>query len=229
MIGAEALVRWQRTGYGLVPPFKFIPIAETTGLILPLGEEVLNLACQRLRDWLDQGVRAPAISINVAARQLNRADLVDIISRYLAKYELEARYIEVEITESALMEDPEKTVTLLSRLRDLGIRISLDDFGTGYSNLSYLTRYPMDTLKIDASFIRQMHENPNAMKLVNSIIELGHNIGLRTIAEGVETREQLDYLRERGCDEIQGYYFSKPLPADEFAALIGEDRILSIN
>jgi diguanylate cyclase (GGDEF)-like protein len=222
--GAEALIRWNRGGSGLVPPPKFIPLAEKTGLINPIGEWVIHEACRQLRHWLDQGLNPPDVAVNVSAHQIQKQDLRAVVWRALQEHNIKPELLGLEITESALMGRPEQIIEILQSLKHMGITISLDDFGTGYSNLSYLTRYPIDVLKIDASFIRGIGRDPNAMKVINSVIDLTHNIDLRTVAEGVETPEQLNYLAQNGCDYIQGYYFSKPLPAGEFETLLREGR-----
>ena len=226
--GAEALIRWNRSGHGLVPPNKFIPLAERTGLIIPIGEWIIKAVCQQLDSWIKDGNKPIRIAINIAARQFREKKLCEFIVKTLNTYKLKPEYLEIEITESALMEKPDEVISTLSKFKELGIKISLDDFGTGYSNIAYLSRYPIDDLKIDASFIRNLETDPNALKLIKSVIKLAQTLGLNTIAEGVETREQLDYLKKYKCDEIQGYFFSKPVPAKDFIRQVQERRSLTM-
>lgn len=224
--GAEALIRWNRPGEGLVPPDKFIPLAEKTGLIIPIGEWVVKTVCQQLASWIKDGNTPVRIAINIAARQFREKELSEFILKTLTTYKLKPEYLEIEITESALMENPDEVISTLHQFKELGIKISLDDFGTGYSNIAYLSRYPIDVLKIDASFVRNLETDPNALKLIKSVIKLAQTLGLYTIAEGVETIEQLDYLRQYNCNEIQGYYFSKPVSAEDFIQQVNEKKSL---
>ncbi len=224
--GAEALIRWNRPGEGLVPPDKFIPLAEQTGLIIPIGEWVVKTVCQQLASWIKDGNTPVRIAINIAARQFREKELSEFILETLTTYKLKPEYLEIEITESALMENPDEVISTLHKFKELGIKISLDDFGTGYSNIAYLSRYPIDVLKIDASFVRHLETDPNALKLIKSVINLAQTLGLHTIAEGVETKLQLDYLRQYNCDEIQGYYFSKPVSAEDFIQQVNEKKSL---
>ena len=226
MTGAEALLRWNRNQREIIPPMKFIPIAERTGLIIPIGTWVIQEACRQLRDWLDRGYDPIPVSVNVSAQQFMQQDISEIIRDAVATYNLEPRLLGVEITESALTTELEPVVRKLEFLKHNGLQLSLDDFGTGFSNLFYLTRFPLDVLKIDASFVRKIETDQNAQTLIKSVIDLANNFHLRTIAEGVETREVLTYLKQLGCDEIQGYYFSKPLPAAAFEALLQKQYAL---
>ncbi len=226
--GMEALVRWQHPERGLVPPLDFIPLAEETGLILPLGEWVLRTACAQNQAWQQAGLPALRVSVNLSARQLQQADLIERIEQVLAETGLNTHHLELEITESILMEDVQSTLRILTAIRKRGITLAMDDFGTGYSSLSYLKLFPIDYLKIDRSFIRDLPRNQNDAALVRTIIALTENLNLISVAEGVETTEQLAFLRRYGCQEIQGYYFSPPVPAEEFVKLLqpGTDRLM---
>lgn len=210
----EALVRWQHPDFGLVSPAKFIPIAETNGLIVPIGEWVLRTACAQNRAWQVAGFTPIRISVNLSARQFEQANLVEVVSQILEETGLQASYLELEVTESFLMADIQRSVKTLKQLRELGICLALDDFGTGYSSLNYLKRFPVDMLKIDRSFVQDVTSNPDSAAVTDAIIALAKSLRLNITAEGVETREQLDYLQMRGCDEGQGFYFSRPVPAD---------------
>lgn len=217
---AEALLRWRHPVRGMVPPTTFIPIAEESGLILPLGEWVLRHACQQVRTWLDGGMTPLRVAVNLSAKQFRHADLAAAVKAALDASALEPGYIELELTESALMHNPEQSATTLQTLSAMGVHISIDDFGTGYSSLSHLRRFPLDKLKIDRSFIRDLMTNPDDVSIVRAIISLAHSLRLRVVAEGVETAEQLSFLRELGCDQYQGYLCSPAVPPDAFAALI---------
>jgi diguanylate cyclase (GGDEF)-like protein/PAS domain S-box-containing protein len=220
IIGAEALVRWNSAHSGMVSPASFIPLAEETGLIIPLGEWVLRTACRQNRAWQDAGYPAIPISVNLSPRQLARGDIVEVVERILDETGLQAQYLELEITESVMTTDVEKSFALLTRLRALGVKISLDDFGTGYSSLSYLKRFPVDTLKIDQSFVRDIATDQDSAAIVKAIISLGRNLNLTVLAEGIESAEQFRFLLENGCDEGQGYLMSKPIPNKNFVDLL---------
>ncbi|MDP1929897.1 MAG: EAL domain-containing protein [Gammaproteobacteria bacterium] len=211
MTGAEALVRWQRPGVGMVPPDRFIPIAERSGLIVPIGEWVLRTVCQQIRAWLDAGYNPLSIAVNVSARQFRAADLHRLIVDTLQEFAVPPELISLEITETALMENAEEVREILREIKALGVGIALDDFGTGFSNMAYLSRFSLDVLKIDTSFVAEIDVDHHSRNLVDSVIDLAHNLNLRTVAEGVETEAQFEYLQEKGCDEIQGYYYSRPL------------------
>jgi len=223
IVAAEALVRWQRDGK-LVPPNDFIPLAEETGLIQPIGEWVLAEACRQQRDWLDRGMEIVTVGVNVSQQQLrvrNAAEsLPTLCSKYLDATSLETQWLELELTESLLMESPEQTIALLHKLHDAGTKLAIDDFGTGYSSLAYLTQLPVQYLKIDRSFVNDVCTDPNSAAVARAIIGLAHNLHMTVIAEGVETEAQLSFLRKLGCDEMQGFLFSKPLPAEQFATLL---------
>jgi len=225
--GMEALIRWQHPELGMVPPSRFIGIAEETGMIVSIGAWVLRTACAQNKAWQDAGFDKLRVAVNLSARQFGAADLIENLAAVLQDTGLEPKYLEIELTESLFMSDITPAVDLLHRMKALGVNLSIDDFGTGYSSLSYLSRFPIDVLKIDRSFVADITRDANDEAIVTSIIALAHNLKLAVIAEGVETGEQLDYLRRHGCDEMQGYYFSRPLPAQEFEQLLIEGRGLA--
>jgi diguanylate cyclase (GGDEF)-like protein len=222
--GVEALVRWLHPELGLVPPNDFIPIAEDTGMIVPLGEWVLETACRQNVAWQNAGFAPFRMGVNLSLRQLQQSDLTDVINRIMTETGLNPSYLELEVTESLMMCDAPQTIETLGQLRARGIKISIDDFGTGYSSLSHLKDIPLDALKIDKSFVRDMMTDRNIVAIVKTIIALAHNFKLKTIAEGVETEEQASYLRQLGCDEMQGYLFGKPLPAGEIETLFKKQQ-----
>ncbi|MDD2539735.1 MAG: EAL domain-containing protein [Desulfuromonadaceae bacterium] len=224
IIGMEALVRWQRPGYGVITPDKFIPVAEENGMIVRLGAYVLQEACRQNKAWQDAGLPKLRVSVNLSARQLRDKAFVPLVMQTLAETGLEPQYLELELTESALMGDGSDTVCKLLRLKDLGIGISVDDFGTGYSSLSYLKHLPIDTIKIDRSFVRDIVNDPDDAAIVDAIVAMAHALKLNVIAEGVETREQLEFLRQRKCQQAQGYYFARPLDPQQFEAFIAQGR-----
>lgn len=215
ILATEALLRWKHPEYGLMSPDKFIPIADETGLIIPIGEWVLREACRQTRAWHDQGFRGLGISVNVSAVQFAQTQLLTQIRNTLIQSGLAPQFLEVEITESVLMRDAEATASTLKALKDMGVCIAMDDFGTGYSSLSYLKRFPIDTLKIDKSFTQDICASQDAASIVSAIAALGRSLDLSLVAEGVETREQRDFLETQHCDRMQGYLLSKPLPADQ--------------
>jgi diguanylate cyclase (GGDEF)-like protein/PAS domain S-box-containing protein len=220
IIGAEALIRWRHPELGLVSPVRFIPLAEDTGLIIPIGEWVLRTACLQNKAWQDAGLPLFRVAVNLSARQFRQASLVQDVADILQESGLEAQYLELELTESLVMHDAEQFIAKLGGIKALGVRLSIDDFGTGYSSLSYLKRFPIDTLKIDQSFVRDIVTDADDAAIVRSIISLGHSLNLKVIAEGVETEAQLAYLRHHRCDEMQGYFFSRPLAPEAFATLL---------
>ena len=224
--GCEALVRWQHPQRGLVPPGAFIPLAEETGLIVPLGAWVLRRACAQAREWQDAGLPPCKVAVNLSARQFAEPDLVERIEAILAETGLEPTWLELELTESMLMRDPLGAAATMRRLRELGIGLCLDDFGTGFSSLNYLRRFPVDYLKIDRSFIVDVTSDASAAAVASSVVAIAHSLGIVAVAEGVETREQLEFLAGCRCDQLQGYLFSRPLPAADFAALVREGRRL---
>ncbi len=219
VIGSEALIRWNSTE-GLISPASFIPLAEETGLIIQIGEWVLHTACTQNRAWQLAGHMPIPVSVNLSPRQLARGDIVELVERVLAQTGLEAKYLELEITESVMATDVEKSFALLTRLRALGVKISLDDFGTGYSSLSYLKRFPVDTLKIDQSFVRDIATNQDSAAIIKAIISLGHNLNLTVLAEGIETDEHFQFLLQNGCNQGQGYLMSKPISNQKFVQLL---------
>ncbi len=217
LIGFEALVRWQHPHEGMVPPGRFIPVAEESGLIVQVGEWVLRAACRQAQQWVERGVGDFAVSVNISPRQFSAGNLPDVVRAALDDSGLDGRHLELEITESAAMNNVERTIETLRALKGLGVRLAIDDFGTGYSSLAYLRRFPLDKLKVDQSFVRGMAEDGRDAAIVKTVITLGRSLDLRVIAEGVETVEQREQLRAYGCDEIQGYLIGRPVAADEIA------------
>ena len=217
VVGAEALIRWQKPGHGWIYPAQFIPVAEDTGLIVPLSKWVLGEACRQTRAWQTAGLPPIRMSVNMSPIDFRQRDFVTGVERVLEQTGLAPDWLEIEITEGVLMQNVETTMAALNRLKALGTRLAIDDFGTGYSSLSYLRRFPIDVLKIDQSFIRGLCNDSNDAALVSAIISLGKSLGLNVIAEGIETAEQLAFLKAHDCEEGQGYFFSKALPADDFA------------
>jgi diguanylate cyclase (GGDEF)-like protein len=218
--GVEALIRWQRPDRGLVPPSDFVPIAEDCGLIVPIGRWVLREACRQAREWQDAGLPFKRVSINVSATEFRGKTFLAGVSSILRETGLEARYLDLELTESVLMQHAESTASILQELKRTGVHLAVDDFGTGYSSLSYLRQFPIDVLKIDKSFVQQISGDPNDSAIVSAIIDMGKNLKQRVIAEGVETQEQLAFLQAHHCAEGQGYLFSRPLAAAQFAHLL---------
>jgi EAL domain-containing protein (putative c-di-GMP-specific phosphodiesterase class I) len=225
IIGSEALIRWENAEYGLLSPTQFVPMAEENGLIIPIGEWVLENICKQLNIWKNDGIDPEPVAINISARQLEQKNFVHSITSILDKRNIENELLEIELTESILLKNSLKNSKKLSKLREKGMKVSIDDFGTGYSSLSYLSNFPFDKLKIDQSFIRDITTDKAAAALATSIISMAHSLGVRVIAEGVETEAQLDFLKTYHCDEIQGYYFSKPINADEFTSLLKDKHI----
>jgi diguanylate cyclase (GGDEF)-like protein len=222
IIAMEALVRWRHPKKGLISPAEFIPLAEEIGLIIPLGAWVLKTACLQNRKWQEAGLPTLRVAVNISAAQFKQKNLVEFVSQVLHDTELDPQYLELEVTESVIMQNAEEAALLLEKLHAQGIHISIDDFGTGYSSLSCLKRFPLNKLKIDRSFVRDINTDPDDAAIVNSVIALAHTLRLGVVAEGVETPEQLAFLKALGCDEYQGYYRSQPLPADEFERLLRE-------
>jgi diguanylate cyclase (GGDEF)-like protein len=227
IVGVEALVRWQHPQLGLVPPLDFIPLAEETGLILPIGEWVLREACRQNREWQNKGFLRMRVGVNISARQFQQQHLAETVMRILEEVDLGPEFLELELTESSIMSNAEATIIVLTKLQTKGVAISVDDFGTGFSSLSYLKRLPIDSLKVDQSFVRELATDPDDAALVMAIVSLAHTLRLRVVAEGVETQEQLRFLRLLRCDEIQGYLISRPLPVEGIEQLLAVSSPLS--
>jgi diguanylate cyclase (GGDEF)-like protein len=228
IVGVEALLRWNRPGHGLVYPGDFIPLLEETGLIARVGSWVIATACKQIAAWERNGLGAVHVSVNVSAMQFFEGSLESDLLRAIGSNEIDAGLLELELTETSLMSNVEGTIAALDNLKKLGIRISIDDFGTGYSSLAYLKRFPIDTIKIDRAFIRDVTTDPDDAAIVLAIINMAHSLKLNVIAEGVETEEQLSYLRRHGCNQIQGYYFSKPVPAAMLEQIIERENKLAL-
>jgi len=224
IVGAEALVRWQDPVEGLIAPIRFIPIAEETGLIVEIGEWVLRETCRQGRQWLDAGLPPLTLAVNVSPHQFRRSDICDLAATVLSDTGFPATQLELEITESGLMDNQGNATEILNCLRRQGIRLAIDDFGTGYSSLACLKHFPLDLLKIDKSFIDDIPHLQDDMEIAATIIAMGHILGFKVLAEGVETPEQLAFFQEKGCDMYQGYIKSRPLPAAEFAALLRDQQ-----
>ena len=215
VIGVEALLRWQHPGMGMISPVEFIPIAESTGQIISIGEWVLRTATRQLKEWIDNGIPPMMVAVNLSAVQFRQNDLPALIDRVLHEVNLPHHLLELELTEAATMDNTKAAVNMMNKLYELGIRMSIDDFGTGYSSLGYLKQFNVYKLKIDRSFVRDITSDPGDRAIVTAIINMAASLNLKTIAEGTETAQQLDFLRSQGCDEAQGYYFSEPLPAKQ--------------
>lgn len=224
LVGMEALVRWQHPSLGLLYPNEFIPMAEESGLIISLGDWILRTACAQNKAWQDAGLMPLRMSVNFSARQFQQPTFIADVADVLKETNLDPRWLELELTESSIMKDPEVAIEKLHELKLMGIKVAVDDFGTGYSSLNYLKRFPIDTLKIDKSFVSDVCRDPHDTAIVRAIINLGHALDLTVIAEGVETKEQLQYLSALECDVVQGFLFSKALPASVFEELLIEQR-----
>ena len=211
--GFEGLVRWERSGHGFVRPDLFIPVAEESGLIEALGESVIDQACRQMAEWHQAGYGWQNVAVNVSARQLIHQDLAGKIRNAIQRHGLPRGFLEIEVTESVLMSMPEKTLPLLSEIRNMGIRIAIDDFGTGHSSLAYLRHMPIDIMKIDRAFVHEAEKNPTSQAIIQTIVSLSRLLNLTVVAEGVESSEQAEMLREAGCDQLQGYYFARPVGA----------------
>ena len=218
--GFEALLRWQHPGRGILLPAEFIDVLEDTGAIAPVGEWVLRRACEQLVEWRSAGLAALPVSVNLSASQFRHAGLEQVVARIIAETNVDPELVEIEITESSLMHDPEDAVRTLRHLRSYGIKLSVDDFGTGHSSLAYLRRFPLHTLKIDRAFVRDATTSGDAAAITHAIVQLAHTLGLRVTAEGVETPEQRDLLNALGCDEMQGFLFAAAMPPEQAAALL---------
>jgi diguanylate cyclase (GGDEF)-like protein len=220
VVGTEALLRWNHPDFGLVAPGRFIPIAEDSGLIVPIGEWVITEACRQAVAWQKAGLPALQMAVNLSAVQFKRGNVEQIVITALQQSGLAPSLLELELTESILIENVEQVLSTVKRLKQLGVKLSIDDFGTGYSSLSYLKRFDIDKLKIDQSFIRDLATDTDDAAIVNAVIQMARSLNLKTIAEGVEHPDMLDLLRGFQCDEVQGYYFARPMPADEFSAYL---------
>jgi len=226
VIGFEALIRWRHPELGMVSPVKFVPIAEENGQIIAIGAWVLESACRQMQDWLQRGPQVARMAVNLSARQFLASDLCEMVASVLERTGLPPAALELEITEGTAMYGAERTIATLNHLRNLGIKLALDDFGTGYSSLAYLKRFPLDVLKVDQSFVRNITTDPGDAAITSAVVSLAKSFGLSVIAEGVETQDHLEFIRGLGCDDYQGYYFSKPLPASEIEALLAKDYSL---
>jgi diguanylate cyclase len=220
LTGAEALIRWMHPQRGLMLPTDFVPIAEDSGLIVPIGQWVVREACRQVQAWLDEGRRPVAVAINISAVEFRDPRFLEHVRTVLTDSQLDARYLELELTESSLMQRAESSALALRDLKEMGVKVAIDDFGTGYSSLSYLRQFPIDALKVDQSFVHEISAGPAGTPIVSAVISMGRSLGHRVIAEGVETREQLAFLQAQGCGEGQGYYFSRPLVAEQFVRLL---------
>jgi diguanylate cyclase (GGDEF)-like protein len=225
IMGAEALVRWKHPELGILAPTRFIPLAEETGLVGPIGDWMLHTACAEAVSWISRGAAPIRVAVNLSARQLGREELADDIRSALRASGLQPRYLELEITESTVMINSERAATALRELKALGIRIVFDDFGTGHSSLGNLKRFPIDGVKIDHSFISDIPDDKDDVAITRAVIAMAHNLGLKVIAEGVETKEQFDFLRDHACDEMQGYFFSPPVDSETLMRLLAENRV----
>jgi EAL domain-containing protein (putative c-di-GMP-specific phosphodiesterase class I) len=226
IVGMEALVRWQHPEFGIVSPAEFIPLAEETGLIVPIGEWVLRTACLQSKAWQDEGFSQLQVSVNLSPRQFSQTNLLEVITGIINETGIDPNCLECEITESLIMQNTEEAIRILSELKKLGVKISIDDFGTGYSSLGYLKRLPLDVLKIDKSFVQDVTSAAEDAAIVMTIISLAHNLNLKVIAEGVEIEEQLKFLQLLKCDEWQGFLYSKPVSAAEFRVLLQKNSKL---
>jgi len=228
IIGMEALIRWHHPQRGLLLPSEFIPLAEESSLIIPIGEWVLRTACAQTRAWHDQGFGELTVAVNVSAHQFQRGKLPALVRQVLDESGLAPERLELEVTESVAMYDVALTIATLNEIRDAGVHLSIDDFGTGYSSMSYLKRFPISKLKIDQSFVRDMAADTEDAAIAAAVVSLGHSLRFKVIAEGVETGEQRELLASYQCDEAQGYLFNRPVPAEEFARLLHERRCLAL-
>jgi predicted signal transduction protein with EAL and GGDEF domain len=224
IVGAEALLRWHHPELGDLSPASLLPIADTSGLIVPIGDWVLRKACKQIRHWLNEGLPAPRVAVNLSAHQFREQNLIKRVRQILKEFDLDVNYLELEITEDTIMTDIDKTAVTLRTLNEMGVRLAVDDFGTGYSSLSYLAKFPIQHLKIDQSFIKDMTRDPNMASIVSAMIALAHSLRLQVVAEGIESQEQYDYLDRLNCDLFQGYLISAPLPPDQFAKLLLENH-----
>jgi EAL domain-containing protein (putative c-di-GMP-specific phosphodiesterase class I) len=226
IVSAEALIRWLHPQRGIVAPDSFIALAEETGLIVPIGDWIIAAVCAQQAAWQASGVAIVPVAVNLSAIQFKKGDVLQTIKNALRQHGLATHHIEFELTESIVMSDPEQAALTLQALKELGIKLSLDDFGTGFSSLAYLKRFPFDFVKIDRAFITDITKSDKDAMIATAVIAMGHSLNLRVVAEGVETEGQLDYLRQHDCDEIQGYFFSRPVPAPAFETMLRESKHL---
>ncbi len=229
IVGCEALLRWEHPTRGLIPPSEFIPVAEETGVIVQMTRWVLRQACRQNKQWQDKGYPKIDVAVNVSARDFRDSNMLETVTEAIRLTGLDPSYLDIEITESVLMKNVDTAVRVLLSIRDMGVRVSIDDFGTGYSSLSYLKRFPIDAVKIDRSFVKDITTNPDDSAIAGAVLGMSHAMNLRVVAEGVETREQLDHLASLGCDEMQGYLVSKPVPAEEFEAFLRQPKLLEVD
>jgi EAL domain-containing protein (putative c-di-GMP-specific phosphodiesterase class I) len=222
VIGAEALIRWKHPQRGLISPAHFIPVAEERSLIIAIGEWVLHEACRQLREWQQAGMAHIPIAVNLSAKHFNQKSLLNDVVQTLSDFGIPANCLELELTETSVMQDADATIAMMQRLKDVGVLLALDDFGTGYSSLSQLKGLPLDSLKVDQSFVRGLPDDRDDLAICTAVIAMGQALGMNVIAEGVETPEQLAVLRSLGCDQVQGYLFAKPMPADELFKFVME-------
>jgi EAL domain-containing protein (putative c-di-GMP-specific phosphodiesterase class I) len=221
MVGVEALVRWQHPERGTIPPDEFIPIAEETSLILPIGEWVLHAACAQNKAWQDAGHPPLRVAVNISGVQLKQHDFIEMVERNLRLTGLHPDGLELELTETTMMKDIGKTLSILGRLKEMGVHLSIDDFGTGYSSLEYLKCFPVDKLKMDRSYVCGIPDGSHDVAIAEAILAMAEGMGLKVLAEGVETEEQVLFLKARNCDKSQGFYFGRPMPAEELEKLFG--------
>jgi EAL domain-containing protein (putative c-di-GMP-specific phosphodiesterase class I) len=227
IVGAEAWLRWQHSEKGLILPDEFIGLAEDIGLIIPIGSWLIESVCQQLQVWRKRGISTIQIAVNLSPRQFMQKDLVKMFTEFIDKYEIETGELIVEVTESVMMKDVDQAVIILQELKAVGISVALDDFGTGYSSLSYLKRFPIDKLKIDKSFIDNLFSSPDDASIVEAIIVMAHKMNMEVVAEGIETRDQLAYLKKHDSDVGQGFYFDRPLKAEKLSSLLLEKQVLT--
>jgi len=220
VVGAEALVRWNDPGRGMLPPESFIPAAEESDLIMSIGEWVLRTACTQMKRWHDAGMGRLRLAVNLSPRQFQQRDLAQVVARVLEETKFPGSSLELEITESTVMQNAEVSLSTMMMLKSMGVRISIDDFGTGYSSLSYLKRFPIDTLKIDQEFVRDLSGDTNDQAIITAVVSMARALKLRVVAEGVETQDQLGFLQREECAEMQGFLYSRPVPAEDFEATL---------
>ncbi|MEH2324202.1 MAG: EAL domain-containing response regulator [Nostoc sp.] len=228
IVAAESLLRWESAEVGLIYPTEFIPLAESTGLIVPLGKWVLKSVCQQIKIWRDFGIYPLVIAVNLSVIEFNQPGLIQKVINFIDKNGLEPHYLELELTESMIMEDVNSAIATMNKLQSLGVKIAIDDFGTGYSSLIYLKNLPINTLKIDRYFIHNVANDPQKSAITKALIQMAHNLNLDVVAEGVETEAELDFLRQHNCNSMQGFLFSRPLPAAEFEKFLLANKCLYI-